>query len=237
MHVNKNIDAISYGFYYNERVNLNKKARISPMLNVYIVRHGQTDTNKTFAINGAGTNLPLNETGIKQVTALGDSFDIEKIDYVYASPLIRAKQTAEILDRGKHDIIYDDRLKEIDYGNWDGKPAQELLAKYPEAFDELGYFTENYTNFCSGESYQHLNERLMEFWQDLVHRHVNETVLLVFHGTASRALVQNILHTPNIAIIGEAKNASVTRISVADHSKQPFLRYYNRVAPSDFFSD
>lgn len=33
------------------------------MLNVYIVRHGQTDTNKTFGINGSGTNLPLNEKG------------------------------------------------------------------------------------------------------------------------------------------------------------------------------
>ena len=83
------------------------------MLNVYIVRHGQTDTNKTLAINGSGTNLPLNETGIKQAEALRDSFDINKIDYVYASPLTRAKQTAEILNQNKHNIIYDDRLKEM----------------------------------------------------------------------------------------------------------------------------
>ena len=205
------------------------------MLNVYIVRHGQTDTNKTLAINGSGTNLPLNETGIKQAEALRDSFDIERIDYVYASPLIRAKQTAEILDQGKHKIIYDDRLKEMNYGNWDGKPAAEIHAKYPQAFDDLGYFTENYSDYCTGETYRQLADRLMDFWHDLVNNHVNESVVLVFHGTASRSLVQNILESTGISKIGEMQNAGVTNISVDDTSKKAFLRYYNRSAPCDFF--
>ncbi|QYN55143.1 histidine phosphatase family protein [Lactobacillus panisapium] len=205
------------------------------MLNVYIVRHGQTDTNKTLAINGSGTNLPLNETGIKQAEALRDSFDINKIDYVYASPLTRAKQTAEILNQNKHNIIYDDRLKEMNYGNWDGKSAADIRSKYPQAFDDLGYFTENYTNYCTGESYEHLAARLTDFWHDLVQRHVNESVALVFHGTASRSMVKNILGSKKISKIGEMQNAGVTNISVDDHSKEAFLRYYNRVAPCNFF--
>ncbi|MBA1392752.1 histidine phosphatase family protein, partial [Lactobacillus sp. XV13L] len=140
------------------------------MLNVYIVRHGQTDTNKTDAINGSRTNLPLNETGIKQAEALRDSFDLGKIDYVYASPLKRAKQTAEILDQGRHEIILDDRLKEMDYGNWDGESIQNIIAKYPQVFDELGYFNEKYTDYSTGESYEHLSQRLTDFWHDLVQK-------------------------------------------------------------------
>lgn len=205
------------------------------MLNVYIVRHGQTDTNKSLAINGSGTNLPLNETGTKQVETLRDSFDIDKIDYVYASPLTRAKQTAEILDQGKHNIIYDDRLKEMDYGNWDGALASEIHQKYPQAFDELGYFNESYSDYCTGETYKHLAERLMNLWHEIVDKHVDESIMLVFHGTASRSLVQHVLESPKIAAIGEMQNAGVTKISVDNDSKKAFLRYYNRVAPCDFF--
>ncbi|WEV36651.1 histidine phosphatase family protein [Lactobacillus sp. ESL0677] len=205
------------------------------MLNVYIVRHGETDTNKSLKINGSATDLPLNETGIKQVEALRDSFDISQIDCVYASPLTRAKQTAEIIDRGQHQIILDDRLKEMNYGNWDGKDALEIKQKFPQAFDELGYFTEDYSDYCSGESYQHLADRLMDFWHDLVQKHENESVLLVFHGTASRSLVQNVLGIPHISLVGEAQNAGVINFSVDDRSKKAFLRYYNRVAPSNFF--
>ncbi|BDR60928.1 histidine phosphatase family protein [Lactobacillus xylocopicola] len=204
------------------------------MLNVYIVRHGQTDTNKTDAINGSGTNLPLNQTGIKQAETLRDSFDTSKIDHVYASPLARAQETAEIVDQGRHQIIFDDRLKEMDYGNWDGKSIAEIHANYPQVFDELGYFTENYSEYSTGESYEHLGARLQDFWQDLVQKHVDESVMVVFHGTASRALVQKILQVPSIAAIGEVQNAGVIHLAVDDSSKKAFLRYYNRIAPGKF---
>ncbi|RMC23851.1 MULTISPECIES: histidine phosphatase family protein [unclassified Lactobacillus] len=205
------------------------------MLNVYIVRHGQTDTNKTLAINGSGTNLPLNETGVKQVETLRDNFNIKNIDYVYASPLRRAKQTAEILNQGQHDIIYDNRLKEMNYGNWDGQSAAEIRSRYPQVFDELGYFNEKYAEYCDGESYEHLAARLMNFWHDLVDKYVNKSILIVFHGTASRSMIQNVLQSPDITKIGEAQNASVSKVSVDDQSKKAFLRYYNRVAPGNFF--
>ena len=205
------------------------------MLNVYIVRHGQTDTNKTFGINGSGTNLPLNETGRQQAENLRDSFDINKIDYVYSSPLKRARETAEILNQGKHEILIDDRLTEVNYGSWDGKDPRDIFAKYPQVFDELGYFKENYSDYCDGESYEHLGQRLMNFWHDMVNHHENESVLLVFHGTASRSLVQNVLQIPKIALIGEIQNAGVIKISVDDQSKKAFLRYYNRIAPGKFF--
>ncbi|WEV44050.1 histidine phosphatase family protein [Lactobacillus sp. ESL0684] len=205
------------------------------MLNVYVVRHGQTDTNKTGAINGSGTNLPLNETGIKQVETLHNSFDINKIDCVYASPLTRAKQTAEILTQGKREIITDDRLKEMDYGDWDGKISAEVRTSYPQVFDELGYFKNNYSDYCHGESYEHLAARLMDFWHELVQKHEDESVLVVFHGTASRSLVQNVLKVPDITLIGEVQNAGVINFSVDDRTKKTFLRYYNRVAPGKFF--
>ena len=75
----------------------------------------------------------------------------------------------------------------------------------------------------------------MAFWHDLINNHENESVLLVFHGTASRSLVQNVLQIPRIALVGEIQNAGVINISVDDQSKKAFLRYYNRIAPGKFF--
>ncbi|MDF7639473.1 histidine phosphatase family protein [Lactobacillus sp. ESL0791] len=205
------------------------------MLNVYIVRHGETDTNKSHSINGASMNLPLNETGVKQVELLRDSFDTSKIDYVYASPLKRAQETAEILDQGRHQIITDNRLTEMNYGDWDGKTSDEIYNVYPQVFDDLGFFKENYNDYCNGESFQHLAERVMSFWHELLQKHVNQSVLLVFHGTASRTMVQNVLQIPDMSMVTEVDNAGVVNFVVNDKTKYPTLLYYNRVAPGKFF--
>lgn len=98
------------------------------MIEVYIVRHGETDTNKEQRINGASTNLPLNAVGIKQVQELQQSFAIQKINRVYSSPMKRALQTAEILNNGYHQIEVDERLQEIDYGDWDGHSGPTSLS-------------------------------------------------------------------------------------------------------------
>lgn len=205
------------------------------MLNVFIVRHGQTDTNKVAAINGSGTDLPLNKLGKQQVETLRDSFDINKIDYIYASPLTRARQTAEILAQGQLEVNVDERLKEIYFGNWDGQSIEEIQEKYPQAFDELGYFKENYVDYCTGESYQHMADRLMDFWHELVNNHEHESVLLVCHGIASRTLVQTLLGIPSMTEISLIQNAAVINLTVDDQTKKVFLRYYNRIAPGKFF--
>ncbi|MDF7682393.1 histidine phosphatase family protein [Lactobacillus sp. ESL0679] len=204
------------------------------MLNVYLVRHGQTETNKTHLLNGSLTNLPLNEVGIKQVEALQASFDTKQIDCIYTSPLLRAYQTAEILDQGQHEIFRDDRLKEINFGNWDGKLDKDIYAKYPQAFDELGHLKENYSNYCTGESFQHLKERATSFWRELVQNHEDENILLVTHGFVIRSLTQVAFSFPAASPIGEVKNASVSSFSIDDKSKNIFLNYYNRITPSEF---
>lgn len=204
------------------------------MLNIFIVRHGQTDTNKSNRINGAQTDLPLNSVGIQQVQTLHTSFDIKQIDCIYASPLKRAFQTAEILSAGVLPIQTDDRLKEIDYGNWDGQATDLIYQQYPQVFDELGYLTEDYVKYCTGESYDHLAQRLQSFWQDLLAQHHDQQILLVCHGTVSRVLIQRLFHIPMVSAVGEVKNAGVINVAVNEQTGATYLRYYNRQAPGVF---
>ncbi|UQS84257.1 histidine phosphatase family protein [Bombilactobacillus thymidiniphilus] len=205
------------------------------MINVYIVRHGETNTNLERKVNGSATDLPLNKRGVQQVKNLQANFITNKIDCIYTSPLQRAQQTAKILNQKHHKpVIIDKRLTEMNYGNWDGQDAVLIKEDYPQVFDELGFFKENYSDYCTGETFAHLANRLASFWDDLLNKHDEENVLLVCHGTVSRCLIQNTLHIEHISQVGELQNAGVIKLIVSPISRQTYLHYYNRIAPGIF---
>ena len=107
----------------------------------YLVRHGQTDWNRAGKIQGT-TDIPLNETGRQQAEQLATvlkeriGYSAEtRIDAVYASPLARAFQTAEILAKEeKLPLRRLTGLRERDFGYWEGKSWQQVEAKDPDEF-------------------------------------------------------------------------------------------------------
>lgn len=98
---------------------------------IYVIRHGQTELNSAHALQGRSDH-PLNETGIEQARAAGQSLCERGISFVqvWSSPLQRAVQTAELVAPGVP-VAADDRLIEMDYGPYEGadlrNPAPELL--------------------------------------------------------------------------------------------------------------
>lgn len=107
----------------------------------YLVRHGQTDWNRAGKIQGT-TDIPLNETGRQQAEQLATVLKERsgypaktRIDAVYASPLARAFQTAEILAKEeKLPLRRLTGLRERDFGCWEGKSWQQVEAEYPVEF-------------------------------------------------------------------------------------------------------
>merc|ERR1711953_656608 len=87
---------------------------------VYLVRHGRTQQNELGILQGAGIDSDLNETGRAQCNQLKGKIPLEN-SLVFSSPLKRAKQTAEIITDGKCEIIFDQLLKERDFGPLEGK--------------------------------------------------------------------------------------------------------------------
>lgn len=201
----------------------------SKMVELYIVRHGETDTNYTGKINGSATDLDLNQTGRKQVNYLLKSLNINDFDEVYSSPLKRAYQTAEILNQNVHEIHTDARLWEINYGSWDGLVADEVKAKHPDGFDENGYITEDYVKYAQqGESYQQVWERLESFLKDMKEKG-DQKILVVCHGFVTRSLVKLVTQVPDIVDIMEPDNASVTKLKLSDSGRR-YLIYYGRLS-------
>ncbi|APU71703.1 phosphoglycerate mutase [Companilactobacillus crustorum] len=198
------------------------------MVELYIVRHGETDTNYTGKINGSATDLPLNETGKKQVEYLKKHININDFDEIYASPLKRALETAEILNQGVHSVKTDSRLREINYGSWDGLSAAEVKAQHPDGFDENGYITENYTQYAKdGEPYESVFDRVQSFINDMSKKD-NEKIMVVCHGFVTRSFAKVVTKVPDIVDIMEPQNASVTKIKISD-SGHLYLAYLNRL--------
>lgn len=166
-------------------------------MELYIVRHGQTDWNKAKKMQGR-VDMPLNDEGIAQARQVAEALKGMDFDAVYASPLIRARDTAAII-AGHNDIIIDERVYEIDLGGLEGlvyadlKEEETGLARKVQAFFMN---PDEYTPTEGGESYESLLLRTRDFLEYLPKHHPGERVLLVSHATSIHAMVANMRNTP-----------------------------------------
>lgn len=97
---------------------------------VFLVRHGETDWNAEGRIQ-SHTDRPLNDTGDRQARELAAAMRALRFDRAIASPMIRARRTAEIIlsaSVGAPPLEVDDRLVEMDFGPWEGWRDDELAA-------------------------------------------------------------------------------------------------------------
>ncbi len=146
-------------------------------MNIYIVRHGQTDSNLAKVFNTYTEDI--NENGIKQAEELRDKIKDIKFDIIYCSPLKRAVHTKEIINVNNVETIYDSRLEERDPGELAGKPWDTVdREKYWNY-----YYKEKYNN---EESIEDLCIRIENFINEIKQKSYNN-VLIVAHSGVSKA--------------------------------------------------
>ena len=158
-------------------------------MKIYIARHGQTDWNIQHKAQGR-SDIPLNETGIKQAETLRNNIKDIEFTAVYSSPLQRAAKTAEIVTSNQYDIIYDDRLLERFFGDLEGKAGDSWLeiAGY-----DIGDLKLN-TNVGNIETVHEVLARAKDFLDDIKTKHSDEdTILVVTHGQLARGLHHNLV--------------------------------------------
>ena len=135
---------------------------------IYFV-HGTTTDNLEH--KAAGWNdVKLSEKGIKQSIELREKIDFDDIDVVITSDLTRAKQSATNVFGGQKIIIVDDRLRECNYGDLNGKDSD--LVKYEEHI---------YMPFPNGESLMDVKARIEDFCEYLFDKFDGKTVAIVAH--------------------------------------------------------
>ena len=139
-------------------------------MNIYIVRHGETDYNVDGRYAGR-IDVPLNEKGISQAYEVKEKLMGIKFDKVYSSPLQRAYKTAEIIYDG--DIIIDERIIERDNGELEGRLKTEIK-------DVINFNDPNEKRY-NIESIIEFRKRIYAFLDDISNLDA-ENVLIVTHA-------------------------------------------------------
>ncbi|SHO51786.1 histidine phosphatase family protein [Anaerocolumna xylanovorans] len=153
---------------------------------ILLIRHGETIWNKLGKFQGS-TDIELSEEGRKQALALKASL---KPDFqaIYASPLIRATETANILCEGTGlKVMPCKEMREINFGAWEGLTFDEIKNSYPEEF-ALWRNDEKDCPLMGGDlSIRNASNRAAAAILSIAADHAGQKVLLVAHGAIIKA--------------------------------------------------
>jgi alpha-ribazole phosphatase len=154
-------------------------------MKLLLIRHGQTDWNIARRFQGQSDVL-LNQTGKNQAKALAERLSSQHVDALYSSDLARAIETAKIIR--KSEWHSDPRLREINFGDWEGLTYNKIKEKYPAALAERE--TDIYKNAPpNGETLEQLSARVQSMLNELYAKHKEQTVLIIAHGGVLQILL------------------------------------------------
>jgi broad specificity phosphatase PhoE len=155
------------------------------MLNVYLLRHGQTQWNAEGNRYCGRTDIPLTEVGIRQAEFVRQQLEELSFDAIYASPLQRAYRTAQIAG-GDKGVITDSRLIEADFGSWEGKTKSEFIKENADLWDAWNNDPAVAKAGGSGETGMEVIRRVDEFFKDTLQKHRAANILVVGHNGVNR---------------------------------------------------
>ena len=101
-------------------------------MQIYLLRHGHTTQAGTYT---GSSEVELSSEGREQVKKLSSFLRSIDFDHCFSSPLVRCRQTLSILAIGT-EISYQESLREIDFGNWEGLTFEQILNSFPNQREE-----------------------------------------------------------------------------------------------------
>ncbi|AGB79777.1 MULTISPECIES: 2,3-diphosphoglycerate-dependent phosphoglycerate mutase GpmB [Pseudocitrobacter] len=190
------------------------------MLQVYLVRHGETQWNAERRIQGQ-SDSPLTQKGEDQAKQVGDRVRSLGITHIITSDLGRTRRTAEIIaDACGCEVIADPRLRELNMGVLEQRHIDTLTAEEEAWRRQLVNGTPD-GRIPEGESMQELSERMHSALQSCLELPPGSRPLLVSHGIALGCLVSTILGLPAYAERRlRLRNCSISRV---DHQQSAWL--------------
>lgn len=158
----------------------------------YLLRHGETEWNAENRLCGR-TDVPLTEAGRRQARSLAERLKSIPFEALYSSPLKRALETARLISESVGlQPVPDQRLVELDYGQWEGKTSAEIMENDPKTFRAWDADPAQVAP-PGGESGLEAQQRVVAFLDFLAAGHPQGHVLVVFHKTVCRLAICHAL--------------------------------------------
>ena len=162
-----------------------RKGSSERLTQVTLLRHGESEKNTLKMYDDSPTTYPLTRLGKKQANDAAQN--IQKaggVDFIYASPVRRARETAEIVAAvlGK-EVVIDEDLREVNSGEWDGKHEDDAVVLAERAGRNALSSEEYYRDKRgkTGESWEDVEKRMKGALARILARHKGERVLVVSH--------------------------------------------------------
>lgn len=185
------------------------------MNRLYLVRHGENKANLTKEFSYKLVDYSLTDKGVEQAKQTATYFADKHIQEIYASPLKRAIETAEIIAaQVALPVVVMENLREVNVGALEGQPVSaENWAVYQQIFDDWfeGKLT---TRFPEGEDYDTLWARMQAGLKQIVARKANKNIVVVGHGGIFTVTLKDLCPNvdPNALRQGPNHNCSITEI-------------------------
>ncbi len=162
---------------------------------ILLIRHGATDANlqRPYILQGRNLNGPLSQTGIEQVSSAGKFLSSFPLDHVYASPMVRAQQSAELIARHHgHPVKTVEEIIEVDVGDWEAKSWDAIMEQDPDHYKQ---FMANPAEvpYKGGECYRDVQQRVVPAFTNLAAGHAGEMIAVVAHNVVNRAILAHLL--------------------------------------------
>lgn len=199
------------------------------------MRHGQTSWNLEKRTQG-GKDSDLTTLGIQQAESLSKKLENIKLNSIYASPLKRAYTTAEIIAKNQNlSCILDDRLVEMNFGDWEGLTHEQIKKSYPEEF-KIWRSEPHMATIPNGETISIVQERMVAFLNDIIIKSGDENILVVSHSATIKLLLLHILsmdlnHYYNL----QQDNCAINLITFKPYG--PVLVKYNDICHMDIMME
>ncbi|MDP3986017.1 MAG: class I tRNA ligase family protein [Candidatus Veblenbacteria bacterium] len=162
-------------------------------IKLVVSRHGLTDANQGQIKIQGKRETPLDESAVERVYTLAREIKTLGVNAIVTSPMVRTRQTAEIFaNELKLSIAVDERLRERNYGLFEGKLIDDIQREHPH------YYEDKFSYPIPGaETYDELKRRLSGWLLELKRTHAGQTMLVVGHTAMMRALRQLLLGASN----------------------------------------
>lgn len=184
------------------------------MAKIFLIRHGETDVNKSGLTHKTNDDTGLTETGKEQIGLVAETLKQNLVSKIVSSDENRAVLSSEIVanELGLK-LQVSANLKERNWGDLEGKPWSEikLILDNLSLEERYNYLPPN------GESWKQFEERIYGEIDSLVNKYPEENIAVFTHGGVIRALITRLLNEPKQESFKyDPPNASITIFSYED---------------------
>lgn len=187
------------------------------MTKVYIVRHAEAEGNLYRRIHGQYDSI-ITETGLLQIDRLRKRFEDIEISQVYSSDMLRTQSTAKAISVPKSiEVVKRPELREVNMGVWEDMTWGDVALRWPGMLTNFNSDPERWS-VPKSESQAAVVRRMTGVIKELAARHDGQSIAVVSHGSATRALFAHLLKVPSvdIASVGMSDNTAVSMLNVED---------------------